>query len=230
MKLLKQKAYGSIPHLPSSRIGQTDKYVSEGQALIATKQLRDRYDIVVIQEKLDGSCCAVAKIDGVIHPLTRSGNLACQSQFAHLQLFYRWAMERADKFNALLREGERLVGEWLALAHGTKYLMLTNEEVFRAFDLMTDHTRLCYEEFMNRVAGKFETAPLLSYGLPHTPEYLQDHFPISGAGAESVEGYIWRVERKRKVDFLCKWVKPDYISGKYLPEFSGQPSIWNWQP
>ncbi len=224
-KPLDKKVYGSIGHLPNSRLGLTDRYVTEGQARIATLKVRDKYDTVVIQEKLDGSCVAVAKVDGVLYPLTRKGNLACASRFPQHCLFYKWAMERADLFQALLNDGERIVGEWLALAHGTRYLILTNEEVFRAFDLFVGDERQTYEVFMNRVAGKLQTVPLLSYGEPHTPAWCQDHFPISGAGAETVEGYIWRVERKGQVDFLAKWVRSDYVPGGLLLS-----NIYNWSP
>jgi hypothetical protein len=53
-KPLGQKAYGSIPHLPGSRLGEGDHHVSEGQAIIATKKARDKNDLIIVQEKLDG--------------------------------------------------------------------------------------------------------------------------------------------------------------------------------
>ena len=45
-----------------------------------------------------------------------------------------------------------------------------------------------------------------------------------------VEGAIWRVERKNKVDFLCKYVRPEKKDGIYLPEISGKEAIWNVNP
>ncbi len=80
---------------------------------------------------------------------------------------------------------------------------------------------------MNRVAGKIKTVPLLSHGPARTPHWCQDLFPYSGAGGENVEGYIWRVEHKGKVDFLAKWVRPDYEPGKYLFDVT---EVWNWLP
>jgi hypothetical protein len=230
MKPLNRKAYGHIGHLPGSRVGKTDRYITPGQAIIATQQTRDKYDNIVIQEKVDGSCVAVCKVNGAILPITRAGNLACTSRFINHHLFYRWVMERIERFDKLLQEGERLVGEWIAQAHGTNYTILSNEEVFRAFDLMTEDKRLRYEDFMTRVAGKFETVPLISYGPPHTPEWVMDHFPISGCGAAQVEGWVWRVETRYGVDFLAKWVRPDYEAGKYLPDISNQNAVWNWRP
>jgi len=41
---------------------------------------------------------------------------------------------------------------------------------------------------------------------------------------------VYRVERKGKVEFLAKYVLPDKVDGRYFPEISGQPEVWNWQP
>ena len=56
-----------------------------------------------------------------------------------------------------------------------------------------------------------------------------------------VEGAVWRIERdvlvspgqgserKRIVDFLVKYVRPDKRDGSYLPEMSGKEAVWNWR-
>jgi len=230
MKPISHKNYGSIPHLTGSRIGQTDRYVPEGQNKIATEKTRDNFDTVIITEKIDGCNCGIFRDKDTIYPITRKGNLACQSPFPQHQLFYKWAIERYNKFIELLRPGERLIGEWLALVHGTKITILSNEEVFRAFDLMQGHKRLSYYNFTDRVAGKFQTVPLISYGPPRKPEWILDNFPVSGCGSEQVEGWVWRVERYDKFDFIAKWVRPDYEPGKYLPERTSKEPVWNWRP
>jgi len=76
IKPLGHKAYGSIPHLPYSRLGPGDHHIGQGQAEIATKKARDKNDLIIVQEKLDGSNCSVAKINGKIIALGRSGYLA----------------------------------------------------------------------------------------------------------------------------------------------------------
>ena len=78
-KPLSRKAYGHIGHLPGSRLGEGDHHVHEGQARICTLKARDKHDRIIVQEKVDGSCCAVAKIDGAIVPLIRAGYRAEQS-------------------------------------------------------------------------------------------------------------------------------------------------------
>lgn len=44
IKPLGQKAYGSIPHLPGSRLGPGDHHCHEGQAKIATEKARDKHE------------------------------------------------------------------------------------------------------------------------------------------------------------------------------------------
>lgn len=63
-KPLGGKAYGSIGHLPHSRLGAGDHSVPDGQSKICCGKTRDKHDRVIVQEKLDGSCCAVALVAG----------------------------------------------------------------------------------------------------------------------------------------------------------------------
>ena len=58
---------------------------------------------------------------------------------------------------------------------------------------------------------------------------------------EPVEGAVWRVERneliepgkggarRRVVDFLAKFVRPDKVDGTYLPGQTGGDVVWNTQ-
>lgn len=228
-KILGGKAYGSIGHLPDSRMGPGDHRVHDGQARIATLKARDRHDQVWVQEKLDGSCVAVANIDGVLHPLVRAGHPAVSSPYEQHHLFDQWVWANQDRFLALLRPGERLVGEWLAMAHGTRY-DLTGRDPFVAFDLMTGHERLALPPFMERV-GQWFTYPMLIAMGPTTVEAAMSALgPFGAHGAlDYVEGAVWRVERAGKVDFLAKYVRPDKVDGAYFEEHVGAP-VWNWRP
>lgn len=63
-------AYGSIPHVPGSRLGFGDYHCAPGQARIALEQARDRQDVIWVTEKLDGSNCGVACLsDGLLTAL-----------------------------------------------------------------------------------------------------------------------------------------------------------------
>lgn len=226
MKPLNGKLYGHIPHLPGSRVGLTDRYVHAGQAQIATVKPRDWRDIVVIQEKMDGCCVGATRISGELTALTRSGNLCVSSPYVQHRHFSAWMYHHADRFDCL-QEGERIVGEWLGLAHGTIYdpTRVLGWEPFVAFDLMTGTIRVPYIKFQARMAGRFHIPPLVTIGAPQTIEWVQEECPTSRYGGEYVEGYIWRIERAGVVDFLCKWVAPWYIPGKYLEP----PPMWNYK-
>lgn len=227
MKPLGQKSYGSIPHLPGSRLGEGDHHCSPGQAKIATEKKRDKHDLIIVQEKLDGSNCCVAKIGSRIHALGRAGYLATSSNYPIHHVFNKWVMENEGRFLWLLNEGERVCGEFLAQAVGTKYRL--PHEPFVAFDLMTKNTRVCYNEFVYRVQMyDFIIPKLLSIGEPFSIEAATEAIKISGHGAiDEVEGAIWRVERKGAVDFLCKFVKHHKQDGKYFPELNNGQIIWN---
>jgi hypothetical protein len=228
IKPLGYKAYGSIPHLPGSRLGSGDHHCEEGQAKIATEKARDHHDIIIVQEKLDGSNCSVAKINGEIIPLGRAGYRATDSPFLVHLIFHRWVQENMERFTSLLNEGERVCGEFLAVAHGTKYNLV--HEPFVAFDLMTGSKRVPYSLFESRVKKHDFVIPrLIHMGTPFSIDLaLAAIVQSSGHGAiDPVEGAIWRVERKGEVDFLTKFVQHDKEDGKYLEENNNGYSIFN---
>lgn len=244
-KPLGRKNYGHIPHLPGSRMGPADHHCEVGQARIATAKKRDRNDEIIVQEKLDGSNVGIARIGDQLHALTRAGYPALSSPYEQHHLFDAWVTQQRERFMAVLLDGERLVGEWLALAHGTRYRLM--HEPFVPFDLMREAERTPYDQFLARIQpGAF----VLPYCI-HRGEALSidaalacigynartERYGYHGA-LEPVEGVIWRVERDRPtgrkgekvrvVDFLVKYVRPDKVDGKYLPELSGHPPQWNW--
>lgn len=226
-KPLGRKSYGSIGHLPSSRLGKGDHSVPEGQAQICTVKTRDRHDRVIVQEKLDGSCTAVAMVDGKILALGRAGYLASTSPHKQHRMFSEWVEENEERFRDVLREGERLVGEWLAQAHGTRYDLL-HVEPWAAFDLMRGALRVSFNEMRDRVDIEFRRPTLLHDGGPLSVQDAMEIHETKRFPSESTEGVVYRVERHRHVDFLAKWVKADKIDGKYLPEISGGDAVWNW--
>lgn len=227
-KPLGHKSYGSIGHLQGSRVGPADHHVSDGQARIATEKLRDRHDRVILQEKLDGSSVSIARLyDGNLVALQRKGWLASQSPYEMLQRFADWVDIHAIQFEAI-EKGQRLCGEWLALAHGTRY-NLYNKSPFVAFDLMVKMERLGHDA--TRLAARLCDIPMVPT--------LSDGPPVSIAAGEALlgkhgrygaidpaEGLVWRVERKGRVDFLCKYVRPDKVDGLYIR--NDHPPIWHY--
>ena len=236
-KPIGRKNYGSIPHLPNSRMGPADHTCHEGQERIATIKARDKHDEIFVQEKLDGSNVGVARVGDVLHMLGRAGYDTFSSPYTQHRHFGNWAHRNYERFFSVLKDGERLVGEWLMQAHGTRYEL--PHEPFVVFDLMVGTERLPYDEFMGRIDGRFITPFLVSRGQPMG---VEDAMKVIGefghhGAIDPVEGAVWRVERdklvgggkrKRVVDFLVKWVRPDKVDGLYL--LDGQELWNNWLP
>jgi hypothetical protein len=233
-KPLGMKAYGSIGHLPGSRLGPGDHCVSPGQAAICTVKVRDKHDVVYVQEKLDGSNTAVAMVNGEILALGRAGYLAQTSPREQHQLFAAWVRANEERFRVVLREGERLCGEWLAQAHGTRYdLAAAGCDPWIPFDLMRGHERLTVAEMMDRVQVEFPVMPSLRVPLgPCEPQKALAEFQDANRfrALDPLEGVVYRVEHKRKVDYLAKYVASLKLDGVYLPEISGKATVWNWRP
>lgn len=238
-KPLNGKSYGSIAHLPGSRLGPGDHKCHDGQERIACEKLRDKHDEVIVQEKLDGSNVGVARIDGAIIALTRAGYVANTSPYVQHHKFYDWVSANEARFLRVLNDGERLCGEWLAQAHGTRYKL--QHEPFVVFDLMYGNKRMPYDDFLKRIdAGVFTVPHLLHRGQPLSIEAAMEtvgQYGFHGA-IDPVEGAMWRIERNKQinnnsservrvVDFLCKYVRPDKKDGLYLPSETNSEEIWN---
>jgi len=232
-KPLNGRAYGSIPHLPESRLGPGDHAIHEGQARIACERVRDLHDRVIVTEKLDGSCTAVANVQGEIVALGRSGYLAQSSQYSQHQKFAAWVRDRAYIFRDVLCEGDRIVGEWLAQAHGTRYRLNglhSTRSMWAPFDVFTGRSRRPHDEAQEMFEQLRLTPPtVLSDGSSIAIDKVMSILGPHGYhdAIDGPEGAVWRVERRGKFDFLAKYVRPDKVDGKYLPEISGEPAVWN---
>ena len=240
VKPLGKRNYGSIPHLPNSRMGPGDHACHEGQAKIATVSVRDKFDTVFVTEKLDGSNVGVARVGDDLYPLGRSGYLASTSPYQQHHLFHDWVMVNYSKFLYVLKPGERIIGEWLAQAHGTRYEI--KDDPFVVFDFFAGNDRIPYADLAVRIQDTFILAHLLHYGgalsIENAMMLLGEH-GYHGA-IDKPEGAVWRVERERatgtkgerklNVDFLVKFVRPDKVDGSLLPEITGGEAVWNWQP
>lgn len=229
-KPLGHRSYGSIPHLIGSNRGPADKGVNEGQHRICTENARSG-DVIIVQEKLDGTNVSIAKIDGQIVPLIRAGYRAESSHHEQHHLFADWVNERQGSFDYLLRDGERLCGEWLAQAHGTRYC-ISQVTPFVAFDIMRCHERIGHHAFLERTkwcqdSGLFDVPPLIHWGGPLPINKALEMLCQKGhyGATELCEGVVYRVENHLRFDFLAKYVRPEFTPGKYLDR-----EVWNWRP
>ena len=228
VKPLGRKAYGSTPHLPGSRSGPGDWYSPEGQALIATATPRAG-DVIAVSEKIDGSCCAAARIDNRVHALIRSGYLATDSHYPQHHVFAAWVEAHQGHFMRLLADGERAVADWLLIAHGTRYHLDGDADLFPIFEIFQpgrdrglSERRAPHAEMTERVrdAGLVHV-PYLHVGGPISVEIATEKLgPLGHHHAlERPEGVIYRVEKDGKYDFTVKHVFADKIDGKYIPAF-----------
>lgn len=229
-KPLGRKGYGSTPHLMGSRVGPGDWHIHEGQACILTNKARDRHDRIIVTEKLDGSCMTAANIGGCVVPVTRAGYHAKDSPHRMHHLFAEWVEERRKRIADILEDGERLAGEWLAQAHGTRYRLAGREAMFACFSIIAGNSRLPHDETRRRLdrAGLVGAA-VLSDGPPVTQEGAMAMLgPYGRHGAlDSVEGAVWVCERSGVFDFMAKHVVADKVDGKYLPVVTGGGDVWN---
>lgn len=229
-KPLGRKAYGSIPHLPKSRLGPGDHYIHPGQQTILTDKARDRHDRIIVTEKLDGSNVAVARHEGKLLAVARSGYLAQSSPYEHLQHFAVWLRQNEDRF-ADLPDGERLCGEWVTMAHGTMYAPMAVP--FVPFDLMRGEQRLPHDEMVEVAAAcGLVNAHVISDGPPMSIEGALASIATGGfhGAQDGVEGCVWRCERKGQFDFIAKYVRHDKQDGKYFAQITGNDPVWFWRP
>jgi len=230
MKPTGGKNYGSIPHLSNSKLGDGDHFISIGQERIITKQKRDKNDVIFAFEKYDGSNVGIAKINGRIYALTKSGYEASTSPYRQHHIFSNWVDIRQNIFRELLNEGERITGEWLAQAHGLKYDIEGYPIVF--FDMFSSKN--------NRLPNSVFTDKLAFFNLPivrklHEGDPVEVHNLIHELNKrtpgiysiDSPEGIVFRVERKGEVDFLAKWVRSDFENGKYCIGVEEKDLLWN---
>lgn len=235
VKPIGKKSYGSIGHLPSSRLGPGDHHIHEGQARAILEELPKK-DRLIVQEKVDGSNVGVCRVDGQIIAINRAGWNCWSSPHEQHRMFAAWVEQNSVRFDAILGERERVCGEWLALAHGTLYAL--SHEPFVAFDIFgADDARIPFARFSERAA----TARLVT---PHVYHDAAEACPLAavaelpsqhGAADGIKEGVVYRWERGDRVLMLAKWVRPDKLDGHLLTGdaekgMRAERETWNWRP
>lgn len=226
VKLITGRNYGSIPHLSDSKLGEHDKYIHPGQERIIRSGGRDKHDEVIVSIKLDGTNVGVLKTKGKLVTLQRKGYDCQSSPYRQHHEFDAWVQREFEQFDRLLRDGERIVGEWLWQASGIQYRVQAPS--FLAFDLFVPAdagvNRLNWSDLQARL-----TTANVSFGLPAFRRYRRKETPVTALAdmpnfpqvvplsAKAHEGLVYRVERKGKFDFMAKWVRSDYTPGAFLP-------------
>lgn len=243
-KPLNGKCYGHIAHLRGSRTGPGDYICNIGDQIRAIVKVKDKHDRIVVLEKLDGTNVGVLRLeDDYCTPLIRSGYLAISSKYVQHKLFATWVWENIHRFNSLLKIGERACGEWLAMAHSTRYKL--SHEPFVIFDIMKDNTRICNDVLQSRTSEYGFTTPHVIHigGSLSIEEAMKKLGTYGFHGAmDPVEGCVWRIERNEltnkydnssprewRVENLVKYVRLDKQDGIYFKD-RNEDAIWNWYP
>lgn len=222
---LQMRAYPRIPHLPGSG-AQSDDLLSDDRA--AQRFFRPHLDRrVYIQEKLDGTCVAVARQGHRLLALGKEGDRLEHSRSPGRRVFAAWVAGQEARFLDLLADGERVVGEWLLVAHATRYCL--KHEAFVPFDLISGNQRQPWHRTQSRLEAAGFQPPALIYAGP--PIALEEALPKLGQGQhgalEQPEGLIWRLEEAGQPKALAKYVHPDKKPGIYLSDHSGLPAVYN---
>jgi hypothetical protein len=188
-------------------------------------------DEVIVQEKLDGSCVAILKGEGGrIEARGREGRLAAESGNEGRRMFAAWVAENEARFDGVLAAGEVLVGEWLALVHGTRYELA--HELFVPFDLVRGPERV--RAPVDELAARLAPTGLASPAIVHRGGAIAIDAACMLLGdrgrhgaVDPPEGLVYRVERAGVVLLIAKWVRPDKVDGSYLPENSGREALYH---
>ena len=223
--------YPKIPHLSGSRTGPSDRHVSRQREHTLTVAAREGARIVV-EEKLDGTCVAVAREGDSVVAYGRGGRLARSSRNVGRRLFARWVFEERERLFGLLDGFQRACGEWLPLAHGTIYDL--PHEPFVLFDLLDDKRALCREQMADRARAAGLTVPCILHkgaALP-TSEALLRLGAGGKHGAAAAEGVVYREEDPRDgtCRFVAKLVRQAKVDGLYLADHTGKDHVFNTWP
>ena len=100
------------------------------------------------------------------------------------------------------------------------------------FDYFNKNNDRLLQSELKEIVNKydFQLPRLLHEGDPMTVNELLPILNLKTKGIESLddpEGMVFRVERKGKVDFLAKWVRSDFPTGKYCINVEEKDLVWN---
>jgi ATP-dependent RNA circularization protein (DNA/RNA ligase family) len=233
-RVLSYKTYNSIGHLPNSRTGIADSRISEQSAKQMVSELPNQQSLVIVQEKIDGSNVCVVRHSGELITLGRSGFPCKDSNQEQHRMFDSWVKVHKDKFEKLLpNESDRVVGEWIALAHGTKYTIGPDgdyEQPFIAFDLFngSDLKACSFIETTQRVYAVGLIMPKVIHigGACSVSRALKILTQEVGTHAE---GVVYRLEEAGKLKTIAKFVKHDKVDGLFMIDRESSEYIWNWR-
>ncbi|MBK9033010.1 MAG: hypothetical protein IPL61_17360 [Myxococcales bacterium] len=222
------RLYARIPHLPGSRVGPAERYA--GPAFIArVTAAATEDDRVIVTEKLDGSCVALVGTAAGVEARGRDGGLCAASRNDGRRAFAAWATARSAVLAVHLAPGERLMIEWLALAHGTRYALPHGPAVV-IDGFAADGARWGFDDVRARATALALPTPTVL----HDGGALAVDLALARLGAhghhgaiDPAEGVMYRLEQRARVRGLAKLVRPGKVDGSYLADHTRGEHVWN---
>lgn len=211
-----KQIYGSIPYIPSSPTINSRKVIPLGQEYILTNKTQ-KYN-VYMQEKMDGSCVGVTKLNGEILALTRNGYLAKNSIYKQHNAFDLYVQNNMNTFKDLVNEGDFAIFEYIGVNHGTLYKYM--KDPLYLIDYFIDKKRQSVL-VTSKIARKYGfNTPITWYmaeSIKAKEVYNALREELESKGLDYLpEGLIYRCEKEESFSFIAKWVRPNYEPLKYI--------------
>ena len=211
------RSYGYIQHLSGSKmIDAADKLIAPREESFLTVRTNTIKDIVIVTEKVDGCNVGVLRQGDDLIPILRSGYDVRSNPLAWIQRFAGFVHDRADRFMALLEDGERVCGEWMIKTHTLRYRM--KHEPFIVFDIIAGNERRRYTDIARMAAQcGFVSAGLVHMGMAIPVETALKMLGDGFHGAQDgVEGVVYRYESPLGWQFNAKYVSNPLVGDQEL--------------
>jgi len=207
--------FGHIGHLTGSKmIDNHDILLSEKNQYQFTTSLRNKNDIVIITEKIDGMNAGVVKKNGLIYPINRKGYDVRQSMLINEELYLlmsEWAKYVDDNymlFDSILEECEHMAFENAIIQHTLRYKFKT-KPVFLLAKFDSKNKKINYNS-LSELSNKygFVMPPLLNIGIAVPPDLILKQYPVGKAGIDDkiMEGIVYSYEHEGEHESCAKFV------------------------
>lgn len=222
-------SYPTIQHLPGSKMrDRDDKCLNQREVDWLTIRTRLQSDVVIVTEKVDGCNVGVVKKDYQLYPVIRKGYDVITNEYDWIREFANFVSINAERFDCLLKNGERVCGEWMIKTHTLSYRM--PHEPFIAFDLINGTERERYLTARERLEYHgFTTAGLVHYGTAIPVEMA---LKLLQSGFHGVlgqpEGVVYRYETvKNGWLFNAKYVSNPLVGDQELFKNNIESNLMN---
>lgn len=217
--------FGHIGHLTGSKmIDIEDKLLDIENQVRFTSCKRDKNDVVIITEKIDGMNAGVVKKNGMLYPINRKGYDSRGMKFQHPDLevlgdtWAKWVDNHYELYDSILEEDERMVFENCIFVHTLRY-NFKNDPVFLLAKYNADNKRINHI-LLKELANRFgiQQAPVLNIGIAIPPEIVISQYPKGVVGVKGeIEGIVYSYEHGGEVETTAK-----FVSNKLLGTMSPQ--------